>query len=77
MFMLTSTFIVHLLFIPPSIVSTFNTLLGLWWFPILKVPSWLRMFQLSNGKNSKENSQQFRSWVAEYKPLDGYKGWGA
>lgn len=51
--------------------------LGLWWFPILKSPSWLKMFQHASYKNAKANSEQFRSWFAEYKPLDGYQGWGA
>lgn len=50
---------------------------GLWWFPILKSPTWLKMFQRASSKHAKHNSEQFRSWVAEYKPLDGYRGWGA
>ena len=50
---------------------------GLWWFPILKAPSWLKMFQHASSKKAKFNSEQFRSWVAEYKPFDGYRGFGA
>jgi len=50
---------------------------GLWWFPILKSPTWLKMFSNASSKNARENSRQFRSWLAEYKPFDGYRGWGA
>jgi len=52
-------------------------LLGLWWFPILKSPTWLKMFKHASSKAAKFNSQQFRSWVADYKPLEDYQGWGA
>jgi len=50
---------------------------GLWWFPILKSPAWLKMFSHASSKNARENSRQFRSWLAEYKPFHGYCGWGA
>jgi len=50
--------------------------IGLWWFPILKSPSWLNMFQYASSKNARVNAEQFRAWVAEYKPIEGYQGWG-
>ncbi len=49
---------------------------GIWWFPILRAPSWFKMFHNASSKNAKSNSEQFRAWVQEYKPIDGYRGWG-
>jgi len=59
-----------------DVTSFLDERAGLWWYPILKSPSWLKMFQYASSKNAKANSQQFRSWVQEYKPLEGYQGWG-
>jgi hypothetical protein len=50
---------------------------GIWWFPILDAPKWLDMFRNASNKKAKENSEQFCAWVNEYKPMDGYTGWGS
>lgn len=50
---------------------------GLWWFPLLDAPAWLDMFRNASHRSAKENAEQFRSWENEYKPLDGYSGWGS
>ncbi|KAG7363024.1 TPR domain protein [Nitzschia inconspicua] len=49
---------------------------GIWWFPILDAPAWLNMFRNASNRKGKDNSEQFRAWENEYKPLEGYKGWG-
>lgn len=49
---------------------------GLWWYPILDHPEWLRMFtEASSSANARANSEQFRHWVADYRPSDNYQGW--
>ena len=48
---------------------------GLWWYPILKSPTWLAMFQNASNSRSRENSDKFREWLLEYKPTRGYAGW--
>lgn len=49
---------------------------GIWWFPILDAPAWLDMFCNASNQKAKENAEQFCSWVNEYRPLEGYRGWG-
>jgi hypothetical protein len=49
---------------------------GLWWYPLLQYPEWLKMFrEASSTANSKKNSQQFQLWMANYKPDKSYQGW--
>lgn len=50
---------------------------GLWWYPILQVEPWLKMFSRATPKNARDNASTFRSWINEYKPLDDYRGWGS
>lgn len=49
---------------------------GLWWYPILKSPTWTDMFSSAHGKYSRENSKQFREWISVYRPKNDYMGWG-
>ena len=48
---------------------------GLWWFPLLNVPSWLSMFQDASHKDAKENARQFKDWLLDYRPDSSYRGW--
>ena len=49
---------------------------GLWWFPILKEPEWLDMFQnASKNHAARSAAQQFRQWVENYSPPNDYTGW--
>ena len=49
---------------------------GLWWYPLLQYPEWLKMFMgASSTANAKNNSKQFQLWMANYKPDESYQGW--
>lgn len=49
---------------------------GLWWYPLLNHPRWLRMFSEACGTpTAKQNSSQFQMWLANYRPSDNYQGW--
>mmetsp|Transcript_45674 Transcript_45674/g.111277 ORF Transcript_45674/g.111277 Transcript_45674/m.111277 type:complete len:108 (+) Transcript_45674:322-645(+) len=50
---------------------------GLWWFPILRFPSWLRMFTSSRNRDALESCEVFYDWFQTYKPVEGYSGWGS
>lgn len=50
---------------------------GIWWYPILKAPEWLRMFSEADHRDARENSVQFRDWLLTYRPTKGYAGWGS
>jgi hypothetical protein len=49
---------------------------GIWWYPLLSAPDWLNMFRNASHRNARENAEQFRAWESEYKPMEGYQGWG-
>ena len=42
---------------------------GLWWFPILRSPSWLQMFTRSRNRDALESCEVFRDWYDTYKPI--------
>jgi len=49
---------------------------GLWWYPLLDHPEWLKMFTAaSHNSRVYNNARQFRLWVANYSPPEGYRGW--
>jgi hypothetical protein len=58
-----------------SVDEFLETEAGLWWFPILESPEWLKMFCNASNSLARLNSAQFQQWVQDYRPPQDYKGW--
>jgi hypothetical protein len=60
-----------------SMKTFLNEEAGIWWYPILGSPEWLRMFTGASNREALESSEVFREWLQTYKPVQGYSGWGS